>query len=171
MKSFMLEAVKEASAGVKKGHGGPFGAIIIRNGKIVSRGHNMVLKTNDPTMHAEIVAIRKATKKLKRFDLSDCELYTSCEPCPMCLAAVEWAKIKKLYYGLTRKDAAKIGFDDEKIYCDVKNAPKTKLLKEIQLHEKEEMKPFIEWKNKKNKKQYWSFLVDAFLWIPKWMLK
>ena len=154
----MLEAINEASAGVKKGHGGPFGAVIIRNGKIIARGHNRVLKTNDPTMHAEIVAIRKAAKKLKRFDLSDCELYTSCEPCPMCLAAAEWAKIKKLYYGLTRKDAAKIGFSDEKIYRDVKNAPKTKLLKETQLHEKNEMKPFIEWKNKKNKKQYWSFL-------------
>ncbi len=154
MKDFMLEAIKEAKKGLRKNQGGPFGAVIVKNGKIIARGHNMVLSTNDPTAHAEVTAIRRAAKKLKRFDLSDCELYTSCEPCPMCLAATEWAKIKTLYYGCTRNDAAKIGFDDKKIYGDIRTAPKSKHIKEIQIHKDEEFAPLIEWAKKKNKKQY-----------------
>ncbi len=154
MKDFMLEAIKEAKKALRKNQGGPFGAVIVKKGKIIARGHNMVLSTNDPTAHAEVVAIRRATKKLKRFNLSDCELYSSCEPCPMCLAAAEWAKIKTLYYGCTRNDAAKIGFDDKKIYGDIKAAPKSRLIKEIHVHEDAEFIPFLEWEKKKNKKQY-----------------
>ena len=150
----MKEAIKEALSGMRKNQGGPFGAIIVRNGKIISRGHNHVLLTNNPTAHAEIVAIRKATRKLKRFDLSDCELYTTCEPCPMCLAAAEWAKMKTIYYGCTRSDAARIGFDDKKIYGDIKSAPKSKLIKEIQVKGNDFLEPFIEWMEKKDKKQY-----------------
>ncbi len=154
MVDFLLEAIKQALIGMRKNQGGPFGAVVVRKGKIIARAHNMVLSTNDPTMHAEIVAIRKAAKKLKRFDLSDCVIYSSCEPCPMCLAAIEWAKIKKVYYGCTRDDAALIGFDDKKIYGDIKAAPKTKHVKEINLNEKEELIPLIEWMEKKDKKKY-----------------
>jgi len=150
----MSQAVKEAFSGMRKNQGGPFGAVIVRKDKIIARGHNHVLITHDPTAHAEIVAIRKATKKLKRFDLSDCELYSTCEPCPMCLAAAEWAKIKKIYYGCTRNDAALIGFDDKKIYGDIKAAPKSKHIKEIKLAGEDFFGPFLEWVEKKNKKQY-----------------
>ena len=167
----MNEAIKEAFSAMRKNQGGPFGAIIVRKEpskaklcggrktkcfteKIIARGHNHVLLTKDPTAHAEIVAIRKASKKLNRFDLSDCELYTTCEPCPMCLAAAEWAKIKTIYYGATRFDAALIGFDDKKIYGDIKNAPKSKHVKEIKVNGDAFFEPFIEWAQKKDKKQY-----------------
>ena len=95
--------MEEALKGVRENHGGPFGAVIVKNGEIISKAHNEVIKNNDPTDHAEMMAIREASKKLERFDLSDCELYTSCEPCPMCFAAIHWAKIKKVYYGCTGK--------------------------------------------------------------------
>ena len=153
-KDFMKEAIKEAYFGMRHNHGGPFGAVVLRKGKIISRAHNEVLKTNDPTMHAEINAIKKASKKLKRFDLSDCEIYSSCQPCPMCLAAIEWAKIKKLYYGCTRFDADKIGFSDKIIYDELKNFPNTKRLTMVQICDKELIKPFEEWSNKKDKKMY-----------------
>lgn len=150
----MQKATKEAFRGMRAKDGGPFGAVIVRKGKIISVAHNMVLKTLDPTAHAEISAIRKATKKLKRFDLSDCEIYSNCEPCPMCLAAIEWARIKKLYYGCTRRDADKIGFSDKNIYADIKLAPKTKYLKMIQIKDKKIIVPFEEWRAEKNKKMY-----------------
>lgn len=151
---FMSVAIKEAFSGMRKGEGGPFGAVIVKNGKIISRAHNMVLKTNDPTMHAEIGAIRKATKKLKRFDLSDCVLFTTCEPCPMCFSAIQWAKIKTLYYGCTREEADKIGFSDKEIYEDIKRAPNSKNLTQIPLCSEEIKAPFKEWMKKKNKKMY-----------------
>ena len=112
----MKLAAAEASAGVKKSHGGPFGAVIVRKGRLVARAHNEVIATCDPTAHAEIMAIRKASAKLKTFDLSECELYTTCEPCPMCLAAILWARIGRVYYGCTRRDAEKIGFRDNLFY-------------------------------------------------------
>ncbi|MFA5126218.1 MAG: nucleoside deaminase [archaeon] len=151
---YMKEAVKEAFSGMRKGDGGPFGAVIVKNNKIITRAHNTVLKTNDPSAHAEVNAIRKATKKLKRFDLSDCEIYTACEPCPMCFAAIHWAKMKKMYYVCTRKDAGKIGFDDKVIYEAMKTAPQSKTLKAIHVESEEALKAFDEWKNKKNKKMY-----------------
>jgi len=113
---YMEVAIKEAKKGIKNKDGGPFGAVIVRKNKVVSKSHNLVLKSNDPTAHAEINAIRKASKKLKKFDLSDCELYTTCEPCPMCYFAIHWAKIKTVYFGATRIDAAKIGFSDKDLY-------------------------------------------------------
>lgn len=116
MNSFMQQALEEALAGSQANDGGPFGAVICRQGQIIARGHNEVVKNNDPTAHAEIVAIRKASAAMGRFDLSDCELYTSCEPCPMCLAAIYWARIPRVYFGCDKQDAANIGFDDEKIY-------------------------------------------------------
>ncbi|MEI6479484.1 MAG: nucleoside deaminase [bacterium] len=153
MNKFMKIAVQEAAKGVKANDGGPFGAVIVKNGKVVARGHNMVVISNDPTAHAEVTVIRNATAKLKRFDLSDCELYTSCEPCPMCLSAIYWAKFKKIYFGATRKDAANIGFDDKFIY-DVleKNTKPSVVLKP--LDRKECVKPMDVWKKKIDKVQY-----------------
>jgi guanine deaminase len=121
MKNFMEIAVQEANNGMKSGHGGPFGAVIVRSGEVVSAEHNRVLETNDPTMHAEVAAIRKAAGALGRFSLHDCEIYSTCMPCPMCLGAIMWAKIPKLYYGCTAADAAKIGFDDDYIYDFIRN--------------------------------------------------
>lgn len=116
MTDFMFEAIEEAKKGVASRDGGPFGAVIVKGGVVIARGHNRVVSTHDPTAHAEVVAIREASALLERFDLSDCELYTTCEPCPMCYSAAHWAKIKKLYYGATRQDAADIGFDDQYLY-------------------------------------------------------
>lgn len=118
MKESMLNiAWEEAKSGSEAGDGGPFGAVIVdAEGKIIGKGHNMVLSSHDPTNHAEIVAIREACKKLGTHDLTGCTIYSSCEPCPMCLVAVIWANIKTLYYGATRKDAARAGFRDEVIY-------------------------------------------------------
>src|SRR4051794_6746976 len=113
---FMREAIRISLEMMRANQGGPFGAVVVCDGKIIGRGCNQVPSTNDPTAHAEIVAIREACQKLKTFRLNDCELYTSCEPCPMCLAAIYWARLKKVYYGNTRKDAASIGFDDEFLY-------------------------------------------------------
>lgn len=116
MKSFMKIAVDEAKLGVANRDGGPFGAVIVKDGTVIAKGHNQVVATHDPTAHAEVVAIREAAKKLGRFDLSDCILYTTCEPCPMCYSAAHWAKIKKIYFGASRSDAADAGFDDAYIY-------------------------------------------------------
>ena len=113
MNKFMSEAILEAKKGIQDNHGGPFGAVIVRDNKIIARGHNMVLKENDPTCHGEIVAIRSACKKLNTFDLSGCELYTTGEPCTMCLCASLWANIDKIYYGANIKDNSSIGFRDE----------------------------------------------------------
>ncbi len=116
MNEYMKVAIDEAKKGISSRDGGPFGAVIVKDGEIIAKGHNEVLLSHDPTAHAEIVAIRIASQKLERFDLSDCEIYTTCEPCPMCYSAIHWAKIKKCYYGATRIDAAEIGFDDEYLY-------------------------------------------------------
>ncbi|MBO5712118.1 MAG: nucleoside deaminase [Acholeplasmatales bacterium] len=113
MNKFMREAVKEAYKGIKAGHGGPFGTVIVKDGKIIARGHNHVVSNNDPTCHGEIDAIRKACKKLKTFDLSGCELYTSGYPCPMCFCAILWANIEKVYYGCNTTDTEIIGFRDK----------------------------------------------------------
>lgn len=117
MNKYMKIAKKNAENGIKNKDGGPFGAVILdKDGNIIANGNNKVLKTNDPTAHAEVVAIRKACKKLNTYDLSDCTLYTSCEPCPMCLSAIIWANIKDVYYGCTKEDAGNIGFRDDVIY-------------------------------------------------------
>lgn len=113
-KEFMSLAIAEARAGIRSKHGGPFGAVVVKNGKVIASGHNCVLKNNDSTCHGEIAAIREAEKKLETFDLSDCELYTTAEPCLMCLGAILWANISKVYYGCSVEDTAKIGFRDEK---------------------------------------------------------
>ena len=154
MNKFMKEALEEAIIGMRSGDGGPFGAVIVKDGKIIAKVHNEVIKTNDPTMHAEVNAIRKATQLLGRFDLSDCEIYSSCEPCPMCFAAIHWAKMKKLYIGANRYDAAKVGFDDQYIY-DVINKTATKEQVEIEVIDHDEcQKPFDEWEQMVEKTEY-----------------
>ena len=125
----MQEAIRLADEGMREKRGGPFGCVIVRRGKVVARGNNRVTSTNDPTAHAEVTAIRQACYDLKTFQLSDCELYTSCEPCPMCLAAIYWARIPTVYYANTRADAAAIGFDDDFIYRQMPLSPAQQAIK------------------------------------------
>jgi guanine deaminase len=150
MNKFLEEAFKEAKKGFEKKDGGPFGAVIVCKGKIVAKAHNKVLKS-DATAHAEIEAIRKASKKLKTYDLKNCEIYTTCEPCPMCYSAIYWARIKKVYFSQTRKDAKKIGFDDEKLYDIIKGKRKGLNMKKLPSKEIEEL--FLKFK-KSNLKRY-----------------
>ena len=154
MKTFMRAAIAEAEKGLRKQDGGPFGAVIVRDGKIIARAHNEVVKNSDPTCHAEIQAIRKASKRLKRFELSDCEIYSSCEPCPMCLAAVYWARIPRLFFGATRDDAAAIGFDDAKIYAAFAGKLRKGSIAKKQIARKDCLKPFQTWQNSKSKIAY-----------------
>jgi guanine deaminase len=148
----MKEALNEDLKGIKNKAGGPFGCVIVHKGKIISKGHNKVTSSFDPTAHAEIVAIRSASKKLKTFNLKDCELYTTCEPCPMCFAAIHWARISKVYYACNRKDAAKIGFDDKEIYDILKGKKKEKQFTTKQIDRQECLIAFKEWKTKKGKR-------------------
>lgn len=126
MNKFMRMAIKEAEKGIFSGHGGPFGAVIVKDGKVVGKGHNCVIKNNDPTCHGEMMAIHKACKNLGTFDLSGCEIYTTGEPCPMCLAAILWANIEKVYYGCNIFDTEKIGFRDSVFYEFQNNQEKRK---------------------------------------------
>jgi guanine deaminase len=152
-RKMMKKAVAQAFLGLRKNHGGPFGAVIARNGEVISKGHNLVLKSHDPTAHAEIVTIRRAAAKLKKFDLSDCEIYSTCEPCPMCLAAIYWAGIRRVHYGCTRKDAEKIGFRDKRLYDLIKKR-KSPAVEKIKLERRECLKPFQEWARKKDRVIY-----------------
>jgi tRNA(Arg) A34 adenosine deaminase TadA len=152
--TFMREAVQLAEQGMRSGRGGPFGCVVVRRGEIVGRGSNRVTSTNDPTAHAEVVAIRDACTKLATFQLTDCELYTSCEPCPMCLSAIYWARIPQVFYGNTRADAAAIGFDDDFIYQQVPLAPEARTVKmELFLRDEAQI-AFQEWANKTDKVRY-----------------
>jgi guanine deaminase len=151
---FMREAIRLSREKSRENCGGPFGAVIVRHGKIVSRGWNQVTAANDPTAHAEIIAIRAACGKLKTFRLDDCELYTSCEPCPMCLAAIYWARCPKVFYANTRKDAAKIQFDDDFIYREVARPRARRRLRMEQLLRPEALQAFAEWNARSDKIQY-----------------
>lgn len=150
----MREAIREADAGMRAGRGGPFGCVIVRRGEIVARGHNRVTSANDPTAHAEVTAIREACAKLQTFQLDDCELYTSCEPCPMCLAAIYWARIPRIFYGNTRADAAAIGFDDDFIYQQIPLPPEQRTLAMQPLLRGEAQASFREWHAKADKVRY-----------------
>jgi tRNA(Arg) A34 adenosine deaminase TadA len=152
--AFMREAIGLSMRMMRRGKGGPFGAVVVCDNKVVGRGCNLVTSVNDPTAHAEIVAIRQACKKLKTFRLDDCDLYTSCEPCPMCLSAIYWARIRKDFYGNTRKDAAKIAFDDEQIYREVALPLGRRRLEMKQLLRNEALKAFVEWQKKPDKVRY-----------------
>ena len=146
MNKFMQKAKNNAQEGISKKEGGPFGAIIVdKEGNIISNGNNKVIKNTDPTAHAEIIAIREACKKLKTYDLSEYTLYTSCEPCPMCLSAIIWANIKQVYYGCTKKDAGEIGFRDDMIYEYLKGKNKD-LIKLEELDREECLEVFKKYK-------------------------
>ena len=147
MDRFMALAVEEARNGIHAGHGGPFGCVIVKDGDIIGRGHNEVILQKDPTCHGEIMAIRNACKVLGTFDLSGCELYTTAEPCPMCLGAIQWSNIRKVYYGCNISDTDKIGFRDQQFY----NEP-TDILEE--LDRKECLEVFCEYREIENKTSY-----------------
>lgn len=149
----MREAIRLSIENIKKG-GGPFAAIIARNGELIATGKNRVTAQHDPTAHAEVNAIRAAARKLKAFDLSGCEIYTSCEPCPMCLGAIYWARLDKIYYANNKDDAAKIGFDDSFIYDEMNLKPEWREKPSERLLSQEAMKAFDDWVNKTDKITY-----------------
>ena len=150
---FMKRAIELSIESVNKG-GGPFGCVIVKDEKIVSEGSNKVKLTNDPTAHGEIVAIRDACKKLNNFNLSGCELYSSCEPCPMCLSACYWSRIDKIYYANTREDARKIDFDDSFIYSEIKKNIDERKIPMTQMMRDEALKAFELWDKKTDKVKY-----------------
>jgi len=151
---FMSEAIALANKGVNNNSGGPFGCVIVKEDRIVGKGFNKVTSTNDPTAHAEIVAIRDACRNLGTFQLEGCEIYTSCEPCPMCLGAIYWARPAVIYYANTRNDAAEIGFDDSMIYEEINKHMNKRKIPVINLGREDAQKIFVEWLEKKDKVQY-----------------
>lgn len=142
---FMQEAVRAAQEGVEKGNGGPFGSVVVKDGKIVGRSSNMVFATNDPTAHAEVMAIRDASKNLGTAELTGCDIYTLGEPCPMCMAAIYWARIEKVYYANTKEQAARIGFDDSFIYKELSLSPQQRMMSMAHTPNDEAQKVFANW--------------------------
>lgn len=153
-KEFMQRAIELAKIGMDQNHGGPFGCVIVRDNKIIAEGYNQVLCLNDPTAHAEVMAIRNACKEAQNFLLEDCELYTSCEPCPMCLSAIYWAHIPKVYYAATRHDAAVIGFDDDFIYQELELDAESRRIKMSHYPDAKAQQVFNEWHEKSDKTPY-----------------
>ena len=151
---FMQRAIDLAEKGIDSNAGGPFGAVIVKDNKIISEGYNKVTSTNDPTAHAEIIAIKAACKKLNSFQLDDCTIYTSCEPCPMCLGAIYWARPKKVFYACNREDAAMIDFDDQFVYDELKKQIDERRIEFKNIMKKEALKVFKKWKEKPNKIEY-----------------
>lgn len=150
----MQRAIQLSIDGVESGQGGPFGAVIVKNGRIIAEGANRVTSTKDPTAHAEILAIRWACAKLGVFELKDCELYTSCEPCPMCLGAIYWSRLSRIYFANTAEDAAKIGFDDSLIYRELQRPVSQRSIPAIQIMREEALKGFEAWSAKGDKIDY-----------------
>ncbi len=150
---FMLEAIRLSKENIDNG-GGPFGAVIVKDGKIIAKGVNKVTVNNDPTAHAEVTAIREAAKILDNFDLSGCEIYTSCEPCPMCLGAIYWSHLDKIYFGNTKTDAKNIGFDDAFIYEEIMISLENRKLPISQLMQNEALEAFKKWTDKEDKTEY-----------------
>ena len=151
---FMREAIGLSMEKMHTNEGGPFGAIIVRGGEIIARGWNQVTSTNDPTAHAEVTAIREACRRLNDFRLTGCELYTSCEPCPMCLSASYWSRLDRIYFGATRHDAADAGFDDDFLYREIPLAPERRSLPCQPLLREAAVVVFTAWKAKPDKKPY-----------------
>jgi tRNA(Arg) A34 adenosine deaminase TadA len=150
----MREAIRLSRRGSDRNEGGPFGAVIVHQGRIVGRGWNRVLKTNDPTAHAEMVAIRVACRRLSRFHLDDCELYTSCEPCPMCLSAIYWARLRRIYFANTRRDAERIGFQDEFLYRELKQPIARRRIPTVALLRSEAREVFDWWLARPDRRSY-----------------
>ncbi len=151
---FMQKAIDLASENVKSGNGGPFGAIIVKNGEIIATGVNNVTTYNDPTAHAEVTAIRNACKELNTFQLDDCEIYSSCEPCPMCLGAIYWARPKALYFAADKDDAAEVGFDDSFIYKEINLDYNSRSIATEIIKMETKTQPFIDWKNSEFSVEY-----------------
>lgn len=151
---FMRRAIELAQKGMENGAGGPFGAVIVKDGEIVGEGCNRVTSTNDPTAHAEIVAIRAACQNLNSFQLDECVLYTSCEPCPMCLGAIYWARPAKIFYAATHEDAAKVGFDDQFIYEEIEKPIESRKIESVNFMHEEGLKVFQNWEIKSDKTEY-----------------
>ncbi len=151
---FLHEAIRLSQEPMKADESGPFGAVIVKDGKIVGRGRNHVTRSNDPTAHAEVEAIREAGSKLKTFSLVGCEIYASCEPCPMCLSAIYWARLDALYFAASREDAADAGFDDALLYEEIAKARDSRTLKTEQHLREKARSAFDLWKDKPNKTPY-----------------
>jgi guanine deaminase len=151
---FMREAIALSRAGMREGAGGPFGAVIVKEGEIIARGCNQVTSTCDPTAHAEVVAIRVAARELQTFSLAGCEIYTTCEPCPMCLAAIYWARLDRLYFANTRTDAAAAGFDDDAIYGQIPLPISERSIPTEHILRDEAWEVFAEWQAKPDKIPY-----------------
>jgi guanine deaminase len=152
--SFMARAIQLSIENVRSGQGGPFGAVIVRDGRIIAEGVNRVTSTNDPTAHAEVVAIREACRKLGFFELKGCELYASCEPCPMCLGAIYWARLARIYFGNSAADASKIGFDDSAIYRECARPHSQRSIPMAQMMREQALAAFLAWDEKPDKIPY-----------------
>ena len=152
--TFMQEAIQISVTNVAEGKGGPFGAIVVKDGKIIARGANSVTATNDPTAHAEVIAIRNACNSLKTFQLDGCDIYTSCEPCPMCLGAIYWARPARLFYASSKEDAAAVKFDDQFIYEEIAKPITERQLFTKQLLRNEGLEAFVKWSESSLKTDY-----------------
>src|SRR5262245_59265389 len=151
---FMHEAIRLSLEPMRRGEGGPFGAVVVKDGEIVGRGWNQVTNSNDPTAHAEVVAIREACHRLNSFRLDGCDLYASCEPCPMCLSAAYWARVSRLFFAATRRDAAEAGFDDEMLYREIPLPHADRTLPAVQFQRESALVAFSEWQAKRDKIPY-----------------
>ena len=151
---FMARAIQLSLDNIRSGRGGPFGAVVVKDGTIVAEGTNQVTSTNDPTAHAEVLAIRDACKKLRVFELEGCEIYSSCEPCPMCLGAIYWARLSRIYFANAAADASKIGFDDSLIYREIAQRHPQRKIPMIQLMREEALAAFRAWEDKPDKIAY-----------------
>jgi guanine deaminase len=152
--AFMQEAIKRAVENVRTGRGGPFAALVVKEGRVIAAGVNCVTLNNDPTAHAEVIAIREACRVLGTFQLTGCEIYTSCEPCPMCLGAIYWARPERAYFGATAGDAAAAGFDDSFIYDELKRAHAERRIPFEPMMREAALEPFREWERKGNRVRY-----------------
>jgi guanine deaminase len=152
--AFMARAIQISIENVRSGQGGPFGAVVVRDGEIIAEGANRVTSTNDPTAHAEVLAIRQACQKLGDFELKGCELYTSCEPCPMCLGAIYWARVARIYFASAAADAANAGFDDSFIYREIAEPLSQRSIPMIQMMREEALAAFREWQQNPHKIDY-----------------
>jgi len=152
--TYMTRAIQLSIEGVRSGRGGPFGAVIVKDGEIIAEAVNRVTSINDPTAHAEVLAIRRACELLRSFELKDCELYTSCEPCPMCLGAIYWARLARIFFANTAEDAAKIGFDDSFIYSELRQPYSERRIPAFQIMREEALAGFRAWSDKTDKTSY-----------------
>ena len=151
---FMARAIELSLENVRSGRGGPFAAVVVKHGKVIAEGVNQVTLLNDPTGHAEVIAIRAACKQMENFELRDCELYCSCEPCPMCLGAIYWARLARVYFANTEQDAAEIGFDDSFIYREITKHFSQRNIPMAQMMREQALAAFQAWRDKPDKKMY-----------------